>query len=171
MKSLFSANNHLSVAPAPRASEDSHGECDPARGANHSTAQVRNASPLRALPDGPKLLTKARHQFTREYKLKILDQADSCQDADQVNMLLRREGLCRSDLLLWREQQKRGILTSLTSRKRDRQLDMHSRLIRENEQLKIQNQRLSKRLGDAEVISEFQTKLVEALGILLKNRE
>jgi cell shape-determining protein MreC len=38
----------------------------------------------------------------------------------------------------------------------------------ENEQLKRQNQKLSKRLQQAEIIIEFQKKLAEALGIPLK---
>jgi hypothetical protein len=114
---------------------------------------------------------KTRPKHCKELKERILEEADNCQDGDRVNALLRRGGLCSSQLLLWREQRKRDAPTTLTRRKRDRQMNMQSRLIRENERLRLQNQRLSKRLGEAEVISEFQKRLAEALEILLKNRE
>ena len=42
-----------------------------------------------------------------------------------------------------------------------------SQLVADNEQLKRQNQKLSKRLQQAEIIIEFQKKLAEALGIPL----
>ena len=42
------------------------------------------------------------------------------------------------------------------------------RRVADNEQLKRQNQKLSKRLQQAEIIIEFQKKLAEALGIPLK---
>lgn len=171
MKSLFSTSNQHSVALATNASEDSHSEHEPASGANRSATPVQNASPLRALSDEPQVMAKTRHQSSRKYNLKILHQADSCQDGGQVNALLSREGLCSPNLLLRREKRKRGIFTSLTPRKREGQLAVHSQLTRENEQLKLQNQRLSKRLGEAELISEFQKKLAEALEFLLKNRE
>jgi regulator of replication initiation timing len=40
--------------------------------------------------------------------------------------------------------------------------------VEENKQLKRHNQRLSKRLQQAEIIIEFQKKLSEALGIPLE---
>ena len=85
-----------------------------------------------------------------------------------MGALLRREGLYHSNLQLWRRQRELGILNGLTPRKRGRKPNLQSQLVEENEQLKRQNQRLSKRLGQAEIIIEFQKKLSEALGIPLQ---
>jgi transposase-like protein len=121
------------------------------------------------LPANPEVVPKAtRRRFTVDYKLKILDQADRCQDTGQLGALLRREGLYHSNLQLWRRQRELGILNGLTPRKRGRKPNLQSQLVEENEQLKRQNQRLSKRLGQAEIIIEFQKKLSEALGIPLQ---
>ena len=55
----------------------------------------------------------------------------------------------------------------MTPRTRGRKPNPQSQLVVENEQLKRQNQKLSKRLQQAEIIIEFQKKLAEALGIPL----
>jgi hypothetical protein len=45
------------------------------------------------LAANPEVVAKGtRRHFTVDYKLKILDQADHCQDAGQLCALLRREG-------------------------------------------------------------------------------
>ena len=107
----------------------------------------------------------SRPRFTVDYKLKILDQANACRQTGELGALLRREGLYSSSLALWRQQ---GILTGLTPRTRGRKPNRQSQLVVENEQLKRQNQKLSNRLQQAEIIIEFQKKLAEALGIPLK---
>ena len=56
----------------------------------------------------------------------------------------------------------------MTPRTRGRKPNQHSQLVADNEQLKRQNQKLSNRLQQAEIIIEFQKKLAEALGIPLK---
>jgi transposase-like protein len=81
---------------------------------------------------------------------------------------LRREGLYFSSLALWRQQRQQGILTGLTPQTRGRKPSRPSQLVVENEELKRQNQKLSKRIQQAEIIIEFQKKLAEALGIPLK---
>ena len=81
---------------------------------------------------------------------------------------MRREGLYSSSLALWRQQRQQGVLTGLTPRTRGRKPNQQSQLVADNEQLKRQNQKLSKRLQQAEIIIEFQKKLAEALGIPLK---
>ena len=110
----------------------------------------------------------SRRRFTVDDKLKILDQADACQQPGELGALLRREGLYSSSLALWRHQRQQGILTGLTPRTRGRKPNQQSQLVADNEQLKRQNQKLSKRLQQAEIIIEFQKKLAEALGIPLR---
>ncbi len=48
-----------------------------------------------------------RRQFTAEYKLQILREAEACTHPGQIGALLRREGLYFSNLRKWREQLRR----------------------------------------------------------------
>jgi len=169
MKSLASSKKQFSAVPAPQVSQGEPREPQRAGGVGTTAALVPCASPSGLLPANPEVVPKAtRRRFTVDYKLKILDQADRCQDTGQLGALLRREGLYHSNLQLWRRQRELGILNGLTPRKRGRKPNLQSQLVEENEQLKRQNQRLSKRLGQAEIIIEFQKKLSEALGIPLQ---
>jgi transposase len=169
MKSLSSSKKQFSVVQAPQASQGERREPQRAGGICTTAALVPSASPSGLLAANPEVVAKAtRRRFTVDYKLKILDQADQCQDAGQLGALLRRQGLYHSNLQLWRRQRDQGILHGLTPRKRGRKPHPQSQLVEENEQLKRHNQRLSKRLQQAEIIIEFQKKLSEALGIPLE---
>ena len=62
------------------------------------------------VPD-PEVVPKAkRRMFSAKYKLRILEEADSCTEAGQVGALLRREGLYSSHLTTWRRQRDKGVL-------------------------------------------------------------
>ena len=169
MKSLSSSKKRFPVVQAPQASQGEQREPQRAGGGGTTAALVAPASPPGILASNPEVLAKAtRRRFTVDYKLKILEQAGHCQNTGQLGALLRREGLYHSNLQLWRRQREQGILSGLTPRKRGCKPNPQSQLVEENEQLKRQNQRLSKRLQQAEIIIEFQKKLSEALGIPLK---
>jgi transposase-like protein len=114
-------------------------------------------------PD-PQVIPKAeRRQFSAEYKLRILAEADHCTKRGEIGALLRREGLYSSHLEKWRKQRERGALTGLRSQKRGRKPDTQAveiaRLQRENEQLRA-------RLERAEHIIDVQKKLAYLLGTL-----
>lgn len=157
------------MVPGSKVSQGEHSEPKRAEGTGTTAVLVATASSYSSLPANPEVVVKAtRRRFTIDYKLKILDQADRCQEDGQLGALLRREGLYHSNLRLWRQQREQGILNGLTPRQRGRKANPHSQLVVDNEQLKRQNQRLSKRLQQAEIIIEFQKKLAEALGIPLK---
>jgi len=169
MKSLSSSKKRFSVVQAPQASQGERREPQRAEGAGTTAALIAPASPLGIMPANPEVVAKAtRRRFSVDYKLKTLEQADHCQDAGQLGALLRREGLYHSHLLLWRRQREQGIFNGLTPKRRGRKPNPQSLLVEENEQLKRQNQGLSKRLQQAEIIIEFQKKLSEALGIPLE---
>jgi transposase len=169
MKSLVSSKKQFSVVPTPQVSQGELREPQRAGGVGTTAALVASASPTGTLPANPEVVAKAtRRRFPVDYKLKVLEQADRCQETGQLGALLRREGLYHSNLQLWRRQREQGILSGLTPRKRGRKLNPQSQLLEENQQLQRQNQRLSKRLGQAEIIIEFQKKLSEALGIPLQ---
>jgi transposase len=166
MKNLSFNRKQLSVVPGSKVSQGERSEPKRAEGTGTTTVLVAAASSSSSLPANPEVAAKAtRRRFPVDYKLKILDQADNGQEDGQLGALLRREGLYHSNLQLWRQQREQGILNGLTPRQRGRKPNPHSQLVLDNEQLKRQNQRLSKRLQQAEIIIEFQKKLAEALEI------
>ncbi|MBK8794177.1 MAG: hypothetical protein IPN59_13900 [Holophaga sp.] len=51
-----------------------------------------------------------RRQYTADYKLRILGEAEACKVSGEIGALLRREGLYSSLLGKWREQRNMGSL-------------------------------------------------------------
>ena len=103
-----------------------------------------------------------RRRFTASYKLKIVQEADQCTESGQISALLRREGLYSSNLSTWRRQKARGELSGLSAVKRGPKVDEAARQI---EKLKRENQRLRKKLDQAETIIDVQKKLSKLLGL------
>ena len=120
------------------------------------------------VPDAPdpEVPEKARRRkFSVEYKLRILQLADSCTDPGSLGSLLRREGLYSSNLTTWRRQRDKGILQGLRPLKRGRKPSEPNPLLPEVEKLRKENERLEKRLKRAELIIEVQKKVSQMLGI------
>jgi len=116
-----------------------------------------------AIPD-PEVVPKAkRRQFTAQYKLRIVREADACTEPGQIGSLLRREGLYSSYLSKWRQQREEGQLQALSSKKRGRKPEDPS--IEELAQLQRENERLRARLEQAEIIIDVQKKLSKLLGL------
>jgi transposase len=119
---------------------------------------------LTEVPD-PEVVPKAkRRKFSAEYKLRILDEVDSCTEPGQIGALLRREGLYSSHLTTWRRQRERGVLEALGPQKRGRK--GKDELEREISRLRRENERLQARLEQAEMIIEVQKKLSHLLGLV-----
>jgi transposase-like protein len=108
-----------------------------------------------------------RRRFTAEYKIRILNESDACTDSGSLGALLRREGLYASNLTTWRQQRERGILSGLTPKKRGRKEAVRDPLFAENEKLRKENERLTNRLRQAEIIIDVQKKVSQILGIPL----
>lgn len=124
------------------------------------------ATPLR-IPD-PEVRDKAvRRRFTAKYKLSILQQMDSCTGPGSKGALLRREGLYSSNLNAWRRQRDEGVLEALKPKQRGRKAEQVDPVALENERLRKENARLSKRLKQAELIIDVQKKISQILGITL----
>lgn len=169
MKSVSSSRKLFPLVAAPKVSAGERSEPKRAVGAATTAALAQPAgSPLVVAGNSEVVAKASRRRFTVDYKLQILDQADACQQPGELGALLRREGLYSSSLALWRHQRQQGILTGLTPKTRGRKPNQQRQLVADNEQLRRQNQKLSKRLQQAEIIIEFQKKLAEALGIPLK---
>ncbi len=110
-----------------------------------------------------------RRTFTAKYKLRILEEADQCTELGQIGALLRREGLYSSNLTTWRRQREKGQIGALSPKKRGPKPDPDAALLRENERLRKQNQRLQEQLKKAELIIDVQKKVSDLLGISLPN--
>lgn len=117
----------------------------------------------------PEVLAKARRRrFTAPYKRQVLQQADACTEPGQLGALLRREGLYSSHLTTWRRQREQGTLEALAPKRRGPKPTGYP-LAEENRKLQRENQRLTRRLQQAELIIDIQKKASEILGIPLKS--
>jgi len=106
-----------------------------------------------------------RRRFTAGYKLQLLQQADACRESGDIGRLLRREGLYFSHLTRWRHQRERGSLDGLTPNKRGRKAAKCNPLLPEVERLRKENEQLTNRLKQAQLIIEVQKKVSQLLGI------
>ena len=137
-----------------------------------TSAGVNHPGPLPVSVLNPEVLEKPlRRRFTAEYKLRILKEVDALTDSGQIGALLRREGLYSSHLTTWRRQREAGTIEALRPKKRGRRGRRRDPVIRENEQLRRENDRLARRLKKAETIIEIQKKISELLGIPLSPPE
>jgi len=146
---------------APQRREGERSEPYRSGGAADSGGAAPATVPDPEVPAKPK-----RRQFTAEYKRSILDQAEACRDEGAIGALLRREGLYSSHLTAWRRQREHGELTALGPKKRGRKPTANP-LAEENQRLRTQNARLSRRLEQAELIIDVQKKVSALLGISL----
>ena len=148
--------------------------------AHEQTLKAVGNSVVMRTPEGSKAATMpnpevpdkaARRRFTAEYKIRILNESDACTDSGSLGALLRREGLYASNLNTWRHQRERGILSGLTPKKRGRKEAVRDPLFAENEKLRKENERLTNRLRQAEIIIDVQKKVSQILGIQLATPE
>ena len=100
----------------------------------------------------PKL---TRRSFSADYKRRIVAEANQCQHGE-LGALLRREGLYYSQIAAWRKAAARGTL----GEKRGPRADPDRA---EKQRLAAENERLKRKLADAEAIIEAQKKLAALL--------
>ena len=120
------------------------------------------------VPNSEVIARPHRRRFSAEYKLSIIDQADSAHDAGAIGLLLRREGLYSSHLSTWRHQRKQGEFDALTAKKRGPKVVV-SPLVKQNRELQAANASLTKKLKNAELIIEVQKKVAALLGNPIPN--
>ena len=132
-----------------------------------SIKETRNIQGIRTVPD-PEVRERAvRRRFTAEYKLRILKEAESYTERGQLGALLRREGLYSTNLITWRRQMEKGTLEALSPRKRGPKAKRPDPLARRIAELERENQKLQKKLRQAETIIDVQKKISEILQIPL----
>ena len=112
-----------------------------------------------------------RRRFSARYKLRILEQADGCEESGGVGALLRREGLYWSNLQTWRRQREEGTLQALTPRKRGRKSKPVNPLDHQLRQVQAENRKLKRKLEKFEAMLDLQKKVSQLLGISLASSE
>lgn len=138
---------------------------------NDKIKLVDAASEFKEKPDPEVPERKHRRKFTAKYKLEILDQIDKCTQPGQIGELLRREGLYSSSITTWRRQRDQGLLDALSPQKRGRKNIAKNPLSNEVSRLQRENERLKKKLKQAETIIAVQKKVSEILGISQDHNE
>jgi transposase-like protein len=93
----------------------------------------------------------------------VVEEAQRCTESGELGALLRREGLYSSALTQWRRQYQSGALQGLKEAKRGRKRTRDPR-DQEVERLQRDNERLNKKLRQAELIIEIQKKVAAMLG-------
>ena len=153
--------NKTSSSSAALAASERSGEAANAAGAAPTALRP-------PVPDSEVVARPRRRRFTAEYKRSILDQADAAQDSRTIGTLLRREGLYASHLTTWRRQRKQGEIDALTAKKRGPKVVV-SPLVKQNRELQATNDRLTRKLKNAELIIEVQKKVAALLGNPIPN--
>lgn len=119
-------------------------------------SQPTNGKSVDSMPDSEVLPKAQRRQYSADYKRQILQEYEACSALGEKGALLRREGLYSSHLTTWRRQRERGELEGLAPHKRGPQGDPQAA---ELARLQRENERLRKRLEQAELIIEVQKSL------------
>ena len=127
----------------------------------HGGADNRAAD--RPVPDPEVSARPHRRRFNAAYKARIVEEAQRCTGSGEIGALLRREGLYSSALTQWRRQYQVGAIEGLKDDKRGRKRIRDGR-DEELQRLRRENERLSKKLHQAELIIEIQKKVAAMLG-------
>ena len=109
--------------------------------------------------------TARRRQFTSGDKRRILDAADRCTQPGEIGALLRKEGIYSSHLATWRKQRAADERAALEPHKRGRKADPAQAEDRRVLQLTQENDRLRRKLAQANAIIDVQKKLCTLLGL------
>ena len=127
------------------------------------------ASDARPTPDPEVVAKPKRRQFTAQYRLRILEEAERCTQPGEVGRLLRREGLYSSHLTAWRKARRQGSLQGLTPNKRGAKPAERNPLSAKVRELEGKVARLEKELHTAHTILEVQGKVAGLLGFSLED--
>ena len=100
-----------------------------------------------------------RRQFTAQYRLRILEEADRCTQPGEVGRLLRREGLYSSHLATWRKARRKGSLRELAAKKRGAKPTERNPLDAKVRALEAKVARLEHELHTAHTILDVQGKV------------
>ena len=126
----------------------------PSLGVEERSDEAPRDGRARATPDPEVVAKPKRRQFSAQYRLRTLEEADRCTQPGEVGRLLRREGLYSSHLATWRKARRKGSLRELASKKRV---------------LEAKVARLEHELHTAHTILDVQGKVAGLLGLNLEH--
>ena len=142
----------------------------PALEVEERSDEAPRAGRARPTPDPEVVAKPKRRQFTAEYRLRILEEADRCTQPGEVGRLLRREGLYSSHLTAWRKARRKGSLRELAAKKRGAKPAERNPLDAKVRALEAQVARLEHELHTAHTILDVQGKSCWAAGIEPRTR-
>jgi transposase len=151
-----------------RKTMDLEGLPAPALGVEERSDEAPSAG-VKTAPNPEVVAKPKRRQFTAEYRLRILEEADRCTGSGEVGQVLRREGLYSSHLANWRKARDEGALRGLRSRKRGVKPKASDPLESKVRELEAKVARLEKDLHKAHIILDVQEKVAGLLGFSLKD--
>ena len=122
-----------------------------------------------ASPDGPRASRPKRRTFTREYKMRILDQYEAASTPQERNGLLRREGIYSAYITEWRRERDRAASAPVPERKPGR--PGKSPAEAENEKLRKENEKLAAKLAKTEAALEIMGKVHALLETLSESAD
>ena len=118
-------------------------------------------------PDPELVERPRRRQFSAQYKLRVVREADACSKPGDVGALLRREGLYSSHLSTWRAQRDNGALKALSQPRGRRAADSRDAQI---VKLRQRAERAEAELSTARKVIEVQGNVSALLEELLEPR-
>jgi len=154
------------VLAGPRGREDVEGKA----GGNGKLVEAAASRRQASIPDPEVAARPKRRRFSAAYKARVVEEAEGCTEPGDIGALLRREGLYSSHLAQWRQLYRAGALQALRDDRRGRKPTKHP-LEDEVARLHKHNERLARRLEQAEMIIEIQKKVASMLGIPLNSVE
>ena len=135
------------------------------QGALEDARRATGNAPSDARPDPEVVATARRRQFTSGDKRRILEAADRCIQPGEIGALLRKEGIYSSHLSTWRRQRAADERAALEPQKRGRKADPAQAEDRRVLPLTQENDRLRRKLAQANAIIDVQKKLCALLGL------
>jgi transposase len=133
--------------------------------------KVSHINMYSSVPDPEVVERPIRRKFSSDYKLRLLQEADTLKNPGEIGALLRREGLYASNIAMWSWQREKGELQGLSPKKRGPKEKSPEELEHRIKELERDNKRLKRRLDHAEMIIDVQKKISELSGIPLKKVE
>jgi transposase-like protein len=122
-----------------------------------------------ASPDGPRASRPKRRTFTREYKMRILEQYENASSPQERNALMRREGIYSAYLTEWRRERDHAESAPAPEKKHGR--PGKSAAEAENERLRKENEKLAAKLSKTEAALEIMGKVHALLETLSESAD
>lgn len=133
-----------------------------AQGALRATGEASSGA---ARPNPEVVAVAKRRTFSKAEKQRILSAADACVASGDIGALLRREGIYSSHLTTWRKQRDAREQSLLVERKRGPKIKPGAVEARQIAELTRENERLQRKLAQADLIIDVQKKLSILLGL------